>query len=274
MTLYRSPHSTADQTRLNRPLPSLLPQVQGIALGMQCRNGHACSPASADLFDAVSPAPTLAALLLMNVSRHSEGPLHLLALAQDVFRIQARDLGAQGIAPQGLPAALQTILQTISAAFNAAAKTYQATALLAVHDTAANTLTYISAGAQPLLVRDGHSVAIVDAKGAPLASTDQFAAPTTHPAQVRVLPPGAAFVFVTPGLVGAHSKSSRFGIEGASAALASQDTSDPVELCRALVAAALRVEAQPSRFGPSLRIPGFREPDESDMTVAALVRPL
>ena len=272
MATSRSIRFPSEQTGLSRPLPCAIPHIDGVGLDMQRRGGHACSPQGGDLFDGVSPTPGQVFFLLMNVAAQSQNPLHLLALAQDEFRSGAhRIAGVSGKEP--LAPALQEIMLRMRQRLDAAASVFYVTALLAVYEAASSRLTYISAGAQPMQLKKGATVTVVDGKGAPLGLPASPAPLSNDPVQAHTLKPGECALFLTPGLVHARSPRGDFGMTRASRVLSAQVTSDPQELCRALVAAAIHFEQQPSRFGPPLKIAGFRETEEEDMTAVALVRP-
>ncbi|MHB1702008.1 MAG: PP2C family protein-serine/threonine phosphatase [Acidobacteriaceae bacterium] len=286
MTAFQWTPSPSNQPGRDRPLPCAIPHIAGAGLDMQCRGGHDCM-AAGDLFDAASPRPGVVLFLLMSVARHSHRPLHLLALAQDVFRMGAQQYAgaANGQTSDGLPPSsappssvlsasmLPDMMRQMQQRLDAAVPLYSATALLASYETATATLTWASAGAPPLLLKDGAKVEAIEGQGGPLGLPSGTAQDRGMPrgVQVRVLAPGTAAVFITPGLVHAASHDTEFGLNGAAAALAAQKTRDPQEMCRALVAAAIRFEQQPGRFGPPLRIPGFRDRLEEDMTAVALL---
>ena len=281
MTAFQWTPSPSNQPGRDRPLPCAIPHIAGAGLDMQCRGGHDCM-AAGDLFDAVSPRPGVVLLLLMSVARHSHRPLRLLALAQDVFRMGAEQYAgaANGqtsdeVLPGSVLSAsvLPDMMRQMQRNLDAAAPLYSTTALLASYETVTATLTWASAGAPPLLLKDGAKVEAIEGQGGPLGLPSGTAPDRGMPwgVQVRVLAPGTAAVFITPGLVHAASHDAEFGLNGAAAALAAQTTRDPQELCHALVAAAIRFEQQPGRFGPPLRIPGFRDKLEEDMTAVALL---
>lgn len=272
MTISRSTRPPSDPTRRDRPVPCAIPHLDGVGLDMQCRGGHDCPSGGGDLFDAVSSSPGLVLLLLINVARHSQRPLRLLALAQDVFRGGAR--GFDGLPSESLAGGLLEMLQGIRRTLDAAASVYFATALLAAYEPPSGALTWISAGAPAVLLKDGSKVEVVEDQGPALAlpAPSPAASRPSHAARTVALPPGGAAMLLTTGLLNAKSQGATFGMARAFAAASALRTGDPQEMCRGMVEAAIRFEQQPSRFGPPLRIPGFREAQEQDMMAVALVR--
>ncbi len=276
MTAFQWKDSPSNESGRDRPMPCLIPHIVGAGLDMQCRRGHDCK-VTGDLFDAVSPSPGLVLLMLMSVARHSHQALRLLAMGQDIFRLGAQQYGAvEAGAPDETrqpDSLLPEMLRQMQRSMDAAAPLYRATAILAAYETATATLRWVSAGAAPLLVKEGATVETVEGHGGPfgLPSGSLREQAEHRVVQARVLKPGSAVVFVSPGLVHATSHGAEFGVSRVAAELAAQTTLDPQEICRALVAAAMRFEQRPSHYGPPLRIDGFSNLSEEDMTAVALL---
>lgn len=291
MTTFRWDRTPTDAARHICPLPGRIPETEGVAVDMQCRGGHERAEGSSDLFDALVLCPGVVLVLLMNVAKQSHKPVRLLAMAQDVFRAAGTQLSeamtteaaepslqTAGTGWQNVGESLLEVLAAIRQSLDAASPLYYATGVLALYNATNSTLTWVSAGAPPMLLKSGGKVEIIEAAGEPLglpsSSSTRKPEQDAHSLQLR---PGAAAMFLTTGLVGARPvatlRSGEFSMERAARALAAATTTDAQQLCRAVVSAAIRFEKQPGSFGPPLRIPGFKAPEEDDMTAVAIVRP-
>ncbi len=273
MTSYRSTHSPSEQRRLERPLPCILPVLKNTDLDMQCRGGIACASTGNDLFDAVQTTPERMLLLLMTMAPHSKNPLHLLAVAQSVFRSRTRELFPSNAIPDPTEALKQMAASLSLALDTASASDYYATAILGSYDTATAQLHYISAGAPHILIKRGLAVDEIHSDGTPLGKSTSPSERNLDQVHLRTIDPGTAFVFVTPGVLEARSHHAEFGIKKLSTVVAEHAADTAHDVCHAVISAAIQFEQQPGRYGPPLTIPGFRqEAKPHDMTAVALLR--
>jgi serine phosphatase RsbU (regulator of sigma subunit) len=254
-----------------RPLPVLLPAMQGASLGVQYR-GAAGGAVRGDFFDVVQMDPHHVLFLLLDLAaptnRDLQEVLPVMAQVQEVFRQQAQEL--RSAARSGQEGWLARLVPEVNRGLIAAAEgAHSATAVLGWYDQQQGRLTYANAGAQPMLLRNGDAVRKLDATGVPLGLSAQ----SSYEVQTLALGPGAAVVIASRGVVEARRHEEVFGLDRVGEVLAVNADAPAQPLCDAVLQAAWRFRQQTSHFGPALRLPDFQQQHlDGDMTVVALAR--
>ena len=288
--LFRS-RTSLSATRY--PIPPVLlasGHADGTAeLAVRCRAGHLpCVPASAhadvhpgpqggDFFDLIDLGEGRMLMQLLDVSGRGTAVQGLLADLQDVFHARGRELFAPNADAHDVNAhdvnandgLMQLVPELNRKLMATAGGVHYASAVVAHCDCGTGIFTYIVAGAPPILLKRGSHVEQLQGTGLPLGLFTH----STYEAEVIAVEPGAALVLFSKGLVEVECRHQQFGLERAQEMLAAAPAESAAALCESLMAAAMRFEQQPTRFGPPLRFPGFRDQDKaSDMTVVALLR--
>lgn len=283
--LFRSRPSPAAS---RYPVPPVLPasgHARGTAeLAVRCRTGHLpCVPASGvpgthsgaqggDFFDLIDFGDGRMLLQLLDVSGRGAAVQELLAELQDVFQVRGRELFAPDAAGHDVNAndgLMQLVPELNRRLMTVAGGVHYASAALAHCDCHTGIFTYIVAGAPPILLKRGDHVEQLQGTGLPLGLFTH----STYEAEVIAVEPGAALMLFSKGLVEVECRHQQFGLERTRQALGTFSAEGAAGLCESLLDAAMRFEQQPTRFGPPLRFPGFREQDKAaDMTVIALLR--
>lgn len=269
MTVSRPDHSHSETLR--QPRPFLLPALRSASLGVQYR-GTADGAMRGDFFDLLLLDDQRILFFLLDLTALENGqharPLHIMAQVQDVFRQQGRDMSLS--ASENESDLLMQLMPEINRALMAAAEdVHPATAVLGCYNQQYGLLTYINAGAQPMIVRNNDGIRTLETNGLPMGLFTH----STYEAQVLAMEPGAALVMASKGVVEARCHKEIFGIQRVSGIVESALTLPAQALCDSVLQAAWKFRQQASRFGPSLRIPDFKQDHlNTDMTVVALVR--
>ena len=129
-------------------------------------------------------------------------------------------------------------------------------------------LSYINAGHTPAILKDEQGTLLLEANGLPLGLFSH----STHDSQYCALGEGACVTLVSKGLVENKNGREEFGIERVQSLLSDGGFPSAAELCRHILAAVEKHQAQPTRFGPSFQIPGFGKSEANDVTTVVLMR--
>jgi serine phosphatase RsbU (regulator of sigma subunit) len=254
-----SPSSTAN---LRKPEPTELPEMNSAEVAALYRAARV----GGDFYDFVRVESKLL-FVLLDIAGKRQTALHIAAAAQDVFRAQGKSLFAGGHIEDS-EAITRLLLEMNRAIMAAAGGVVCAPAFLGCFDESINTLTYINAGHTPAVLKDEVGILTLAANGLPLGLFSH----ATHDSQFCALDLGAAVVLVSKGVIETKGASDEFGIERVQNIVNNGGFTSPEQICKAILEAVEAYEKRPSRFGPSLYIPGFGDHEPNDLTTLVLMR--
>lgn len=245
--------STAPQRTLRRPEPTIVPELGTASISAQYRAARV----GGDFYDFLVTDSGRLVFVLLDVAGKREEALDIAAAVQDRMRPLAAELLGDGNVneAEALPALLIELNRTI---LQAAGGVRCAPAFLGCYDQAFGTLAYINAGHTPALLKDHDGVIQLEATGFPLGLFSH----ATHDTRFAAIPPGAALLLVSRGLVESKAGSKEYGIERLTEHVSKLSFENAQDLC-------LQVLDAVKTFTES----AWRHKEtENDVTTLALVR--
>lgn len=238
-----------------------MPHLESIELSALYRAARV----GGDFFDFLTIKGKLI-FVLMDIAGKRETALEVAAAAQHAFRKRSEILFTQGHSDSD--AITDLLLEVNRAIIQEAAGVRCAPAFLGCYEEAIGTLTYINAGHTPAFLKDEQGVLLLEANGLPLGLFTH----ATHDSQFCGLSPNAALVLVSKGLTEVRKGNDELGVKGVQEFLsgAAYDSADA--LGHALLERVEAFQKEPTRFGPSLNLPGFGKSEPNDITTVVLRR--
>ncbi len=213
---------------LVQPAPTLVPTLPGVGIAARYHGARM----GGDFYDfLVTPCGRLVFLLLDIAGKRGKA-LEIATSVQELFRKQAPEL-FQGENTNQSDALTGLGILINRAILKAAEGVRHAPAFLGSFDPKLGMMSYVNAGHTPALLKDAEGVTLLQANGIPLGLFSH----ATHDAGVAVVPPGAAVLLVSKGLVESRSGSKEFGLERVIEALQAREFHDAQEICGAILEA-------------------------------------
>jgi serine phosphatase RsbU (regulator of sigma subunit) len=255
--------SSANVPSLRKPAPSVVPTLPGTEVAA----GYRAARTGGDFYDFLAVQDTKLLFMMLDIAGKRETALHIAAAAQDLFREQ----GAKIFADPGIEdseAVTKLLLEMNRGIMAEAGGVRCAPAFLGCYDEDINTLTYINAGHTPAVLKDAEGTLLLAANGLPLGLFSH----STHDSQFCALEDGAVLVLVSRGVIESKGANDDFGIQRVQDILSNGGFSSANAVCQMILQAVESHQKQPSRFGPSLHIPGLGADEPNDVTTLALMR--
>jgi serine phosphatase RsbU (regulator of sigma subunit) len=263
MKLFRS---RAPERELRKPAPAKIPNLPTVRVAALYRGARV----GGDFFDFIQVGSSRLLVLLLDIAGKRDEALHIAAAVQDVFH-GASDIFYNDAVnePVGLTGMLLDINRGL---MDAAGGVRCAPAFLACYNEVLGTCCYINAGHTPALLKHNGDVDTLEASGLPLGLFSH----ATHEPQISALPPSAALVMVSRGLIEAKAHKEEFGLERVQQALKEAPGTDAQLLCQHLlenVRQFLQSQQNSRLFGRINQQIGETDPlGDNDTTAIALVR--
>jgi len=250
MNLFQN---SAPERTLRRPQPTVVPQLDGSSISALYRAARV----GGDFYDFLVTDSGRLVFLLLDVAGKREEALNIAAAVQDHMRplasaaLRDDDVNEAEALAKLLIALNRVILQ-------AAGGVRCAPAFLGCYTEEFGTLSYINAGHTPALLKDHEGVTSLEANAIPLGLFSH----ATHDVRITGIPPGAALLLVSRGLVESKAGSKEYGIERLTECVSRISFEDAHDLCTQVLA----------------EVKTFTESDwrlketENDVTTLALVR--
>jgi sigma-B regulation protein RsbU (phosphoserine phosphatase) len=206
---------------LKKPEPTVFPQMAAAEIAVRYHGARI----GGDFFDILAVGERLI-FIMLDIAGKRDFAFHIAATVQVVFRERAQDLFIAESVNES-DAITQLVLGINRAIMEITGTAHFSTGFAGCFHQNLGTLSYISAGYTPALVRDSHGVTELAASGLPLGLFMH----ATQDAQVTVLEPGAVFLLFSRGLMEARNKRSEFGIERVRQVLSSSKATNAQILC-------------------------------------------
>ncbi len=263
MKLFRS---RAPERELRKPSPAKLPDLPTVKVAALYRGARV----GGDFYDFIQVGSSRLLVLLLDIAGKRDEALHIAAAVQDVFH-GAADIFYDDTVNEAV--ALTSMLLDINRGLMEAAGGVRcAPAFLACYNEVLGTCCYINAGHTPALLKHNGGIDTLEACGLPLGLFSH----ATHDAQISALPPSAALVMVSRGLIEAKVHKEEFGLERVQQALKGAPGNDADLLCQHVlenVRQFLQAQQNSRLLGFNSRQIGETDPlGDNDTTAIALVR--
>jgi len=164
--------------------------------------------------------------LLLDVSGERDEAQNVAAYVQEQFRQGATSLFAATEVNEA-DALVELSISLNRAVLSAADGVRQTSAFLGCCNPGLGTISYSNAGHVPGLLRDGSRITELAATGLPFGLFSH----ATHDAPTIALPPGAALLLASRGVIEGLCKGSEFGLDGVKRALAETMAPSAQRLC-------------------------------------------
>ena len=214
---------------LKRPEPSCFPLMPTAQIAVRYHGARI----GGDFFDILSIGDRLI-FIMLDIAGKRDFAFHIAATVQVVFRERAQDLFTTDPLNES-DAITELVLAMNRAIMEITGTAHFSTGFAGCFHQTLGTLTYISAGYTPALVRDSHGVSELAASGLPLGLFMH----ATQDAQMTVLEPGAALLLFSRGLMEARNRRSEFGIERVRQVLSTSKAVSAEALCAEVLENAL-----------------------------------
>ena len=214
---------------LKKPEPTCFPVMSTAEIAVRYHGARI----GGDFFDIVSIGDRLI-FVTLDIAGKRDYAFHVAAIVQVVFRERAEDLFSSEPVNEA-DAITQLVLSINRAIMEISGTAHFSTGFAGCFHQTLGTMTYISAGYTPALVRDSHGVQELAANGLPLGLFMH----ATQDAQMTVLEPGAMLLLFSRGLMEARNRRSEFGIERVRQVLASSNAKTAEALCAQVLEQAL-----------------------------------
>ena len=196
--------STTEEKAVRLPLPSPRPVLKTGSVAAS----YALARMAGDFCDLQEAGePRLVLILLTDIAGRRGDALNVAAVVQERYRARIPELFGRPDLNQA-DAITELLIEINRALLEAAGGVRCTPAFLACYEEGLGTLTYINAGHEPGLLRDGTSVTLLESHGPPLGLFSH----ATYDAQYSVLAPGAALLLGSRGLMEARNGSKEFGV--------------------------------------------------------------
>jgi sigma-B regulation protein RsbU (phosphoserine phosphatase) len=214
---------------LKKPEPSVFPQMPTAQIAVRYHGARI----GGDFFDILSIGERLI-FIMLDIAGKRDYAFHIAATVQVVFRERASELFTAEPLNES-DAITQLVLGINRAIMEMTGTAHFSTGFAGCFHQNFGTLTYISAGYTPALMRDSHGVSELAASGLPLGLFMH----ATQDAQVTVLEPGATLLLFSRGLMEARNKRSEFGIDRARQVLTLSSATSAEAVCTEVLESAL-----------------------------------
>ena len=236
-----------------RPQPTAIPQLGNSSISALYRAARV----GGDFYDFLVTDSQRLVFLLLDIAGKREEALDIAAAVQERMRPMAADLFREDDVNEA--EALPTLLIDLNRVIMQAAGDVRcAPAFLGCYEERFGTLAYVNAGHTPALVKDHDEVTHLEANGIPLGLFSH----ATHDACITAIPPGAALLLVSRGLVESKAGSKEYGIERLSECVSKASFRDAQDLCTQVLSAVKTFTESSSRYKETA----------NDVTAVALVR--
>lgn len=226
-----------------------------------------------DFFDSVQVGPERLVFCLLDIAGKREQALGIATDVQRALHKFAPELFSGGYINEA-DAVTELVLRLNNAILAAAGGVRCAPGFVACYNESLGILSYVNAGHVPALVRDGNSISVLEASGLPLGLFSH----ATHDCQLCVLPPGAALLIASRGLLEVRSGGEEYGIGPLKENLQSSIAANAHDLCESVLRNVADWAEQQNRTGFRALLSSTHsngEGDslgENDITAVALVR--
>jgi len=262
MKLFRS---RAPQKELRKPAPAKIPDLPTARVAALYRGARV----GGDFYDFIQVGSSRLLLLLLDIAGKRDEALHIAAAVQDVFH-GAADIFYHDTVNEAV-ALTSMALDINRGLMEAAGGVRYAPAFIACYNEVLGTCCYINAGHPPAMLKHNGGVDMLEASGLPLGLFSH----ATHEPQICALPPSAALILVSRGLIEAKVAKDEYGLERVQQALKDAPGNDADLLCKHLlenVRQFLQAQQNSRLFGRITQI-GETDPlGDNDTTAIALVR--
>ena len=244
---------TTPQRTLRRPQPTPTPQLESSSIAAVYRAARV----GGDFYDFLITDSRRLVFLLLDVAGKREEALDIAAAVQERMHPMAAELlRAQDVnEADALPTLLIELNRVI---IQAAGGVRCAPAFLGCYEQEFGTLTYINAGHTPALLKDPGGVTRLEANGFPLGLFSH----ATHDALITAIPPGAALLLVSRGLIESKAGSKEYGVDRLTEFVSKLSFQDAHDLCTQVLGAVKTYMESSWRHKET----------ENDVTTLALVR--
>jgi len=245
--------TTAPQRTLRRPQPTPVPQLGSSTISAV----YCAARVGGDFYDFLVTDSRRLVFLLLDVAGKREEALDIAAAVQERMHplaaelLRTEDVNEADVLPMLLIELNRVIMQ-------AAGGVRCAPAFLGSYEEEFGTLTYINAGHTPALLKDHEGVTSLEANGFPLGLFSH----ATHDALITAIPPGAALLLVSRGLVESKAGSKEYGVDRLKEYVSKASFQDAHDLCTQVLGAVKTFTESSWR----------RKETENDVTTLALVR--
>ena len=245
--------STASQRTLRRPEPTIVPELATASIAAQYRAARV----GGDFYDFLVTDSGRLVFALLDVAGKREEALDIAAAVQDRMRPLAAELLGDGHINEA--EALSALLIELNRVIMQAAGGVRcAPAFLGCYRQEFGTLAYINAGHTPALLKDHDGVTQLGATGIPLGLFSH----ATHDARFAAIPPGAALLLVSRGLVESKAGPKEYGVGRLTEHVSKLSFEDAPDLCLQVLSGVKTVTESSWRHKET----------ENDVTTLALVR--
>ncbi len=255
--------SSAPAPTLRKPAPSVVPTLNATEVAA----GYRAARTGGDFYDFLTVRDSKLLFMMLDIAGKRETALHIAAAAQDMFREKGK-IFFDDPNLEDSEAITKLLLEMNRKIMAEAGGVRCAPAFLGCYDEDIQTLTYINAGHTPAVLKDEEGTLLLEANGLPLGLFSH----STHDSQYCAVEDGATLVLVSRGVTESKGASDDFGIKRVQDLLSNGGFSSANAVCQMILQAVESHQKQPSRFGPSLHIPGLGGDEPNDVTTLALMR--
>ena len=245
---------TTLQRALRRPRPTTVPRLENSSISALYRAARV----GGDFYDFLLTDRLRLVFLLLDVAGEREEALDIAAAVQERMRLLSAELFSSRDTNEA--DALPLLLIELNREILKAAGVRCAPAFLGCYQEKAGTLAYINAGHTPALLKNHAGVIQLEANGFPLGLFSH----ATHDARTTTIPPRAALLLVSRGLVESKAGSKEYGLERLTECVSKISFRDAEDLCTQVLLAVKSFTASSWRWR--------QKDNENDVTALALVR--
>jgi serine phosphatase RsbU (regulator of sigma subunit) len=206
-----------------------------------------------DHYDFVRVGPTRVLFGLLDIAGRIEENGNIVSVAQQTFRTRSPELFSAGDVNEA-DAMAELCLELNRAIMSAEGGIRSCPAFAGCYNEDLGTICYFNAGHTPGLLRDATGVAELPATGLPLGLFSH----ATCEAPLVALPPGAALLLVSKGLLEGRRRREEFGLDRVKTELQHAAGETAKELCASMIDGVQQFMRKP--------------PVHNDVTALALVR--
>jgi sigma-B regulation protein RsbU (phosphoserine phosphatase) len=206
-----------------------------------------------DFYDFIRVSPYRVVFGLLDVAGRSGQNAAILSAVQVAFRAQAQNLLAEDNVNEA-DAMTQICLQLNRTVLQAAGGIHSCPAFAGCYNENLGIVCYFNAGHTPALVRDSNGIVELAATGLPLGLFSH----ATCEAPMTALPPAAALLLVSRGVIEGRSKGEEFGLGRVKETLQKAEMESAQHLCRTVIEDVRQFMHTP--------------PTHNDVTALALIR--
>jgi phosphoserine phosphatase RsbU/P len=208
------------------PLQAQAPVIEGAELAAT----YYTQRQGGDFYDFLRVSPTRVLFGLLDLAGRIEEARVILSAAQQVFRNLSFELFA-GEEVNEADAMIHIAVQLNRSILAAEQGVHSCPAFAGCYNEEVGTICYFNAGHTPGLLRDGEGVTELPATGLPLGLFSH----ATHDAPTVALPPDAALLLISRGVVEGKCKNEEFGLERAKQSFLAAPGRSAQETCAAIL---------------------------------------